>query len=137
MFGPSQPPYCFSLHWIKHNRFPLSSSLQQLAADPQSWTEVYAVLKGTSLFCYHRQEDVEANVEPAFTIAVNKVGEGSAEAARGERISVKVLFYFWRSVHPHTNCALFFPNTPRAIRTQPLKNCGFLDRCQFSSYINW
>uniref|UniRef100_A0A671Y0N6 Rhotekin a n=1 Tax=Sparus aurata TaxID=8175 RepID=A0A671Y0N6_SPAAU len=38
----------------------------------QSWAEVYAVLKGTSLFCYHRQEDVEANIEPAFTIAINK-----------------------------------------------------------------
>lgn len=46
--------------------------VKQLGADPQSWTEVFAVLKGTSLFCYHRQEDVEASVEPAFTIAVNK-----------------------------------------------------------------
>ncbi|XP_070819855.1 rhotekin isoform X3 [Chaetodon trifascialis] len=46
--------------------------VKQLGGDPQSWTEVYAVLKGTSLFCYHRQEDVEANVEPAFTIAINK-----------------------------------------------------------------
>lgn len=77
MFGPS--------HCTEHNSFSLCSSLQQLAADPQSWTEVYAVLKGTSLFCYHRQEDVGANVEPAFTIAVNKVSEGSTEAARGER----------------------------------------------------
>ncbi|CAB1321526.1 unnamed protein product, partial [Coregonus sp. 'balchen'] len=40
--------------------------------DPQSWTNVYGVLKGTNLFCYHRQEDMEANVEPAFTIAINK-----------------------------------------------------------------
>uniref|UniRef100_A0A8C4E7G5 Rhotekin a n=1 Tax=Dicentrarchus labrax TaxID=13489 RepID=A0A8C4E7G5_DICLA len=46
--------------------------VKQLGGDPQSSTEVYAVLKGTSLFCYHRQEDVEANVEPAFTIAINK-----------------------------------------------------------------
>ncbi|XP_038560380.1 rhotekin isoform X2 [Micropterus salmoides] len=44
----------------------------KLGGDPQGWTKVYAVLKGTSLFCYHRQEDVEANVEPAFTIAINK-----------------------------------------------------------------
>lgn len=56
----------------------LCSSAQQLGADPQSCSEVYAVLKGTSLFCYHRQEDVEASVEPAFTIAVNKVSEGNA-----------------------------------------------------------
>ncbi|XP_063754365.1 rhotekin isoform X3 [Eleginops maclovinus] len=46
--------------------------VKQLGGDPQSWTKVYGVLKGTSLFCYHRQEDVEANVEPAFTIAINK-----------------------------------------------------------------
>ncbi|XP_034094337.1 rhotekin isoform X4 [Gymnodraco acuticeps] len=44
----------------------------KLGGEPQSWTKVYGVLKGTSLFCYHRQEDVEANVEPAFTIAINK-----------------------------------------------------------------
>ncbi|XP_030594251.1 rhotekin isoform X3 [Archocentrus centrarchus] len=45
---------------------------QQCGGDPQSWTKVHAVLKGTSLFCYYRQEDVEANVEPAFTIGINK-----------------------------------------------------------------
>ncbi|TSN86101.1 Rhotekin [Bagarius yarrelli] len=27
---------------------------------------------GTNLFCYHRQEDVEANVEPLLTIGINK-----------------------------------------------------------------
>lgn len=37
---------------------------------------MHAALKGTSLFCYHRQEDVEANVEPALTIAINKVSDG-------------------------------------------------------------
>ncbi|KAG7489439.1 rhotekin isoform X2 [Solea senegalensis] len=46
--------------------------VKQCGADPQSWTKVHAALKGSSLFCYHRQEDVEANVEPAFTIAINK-----------------------------------------------------------------
>lgn len=59
---------------------------------------MFAVLKGTSLFCYHRQEDVEANVEPAFTIAVNKVSEGSVRGglrvAGGGRVGLKVLFYF-------------------------------------------
>ncbi|XP_005922682.1 rhotekin isoform X3 [Haplochromis burtoni] len=45
---------------------------QQCGGDPQSWTKVHAVLKGTNLFCYYRQEDVEANVEPAFTIGINK-----------------------------------------------------------------
>uniref|UniRef100_A0A1A8NQZ4 Rhotekin n=1 Tax=Nothobranchius rachovii TaxID=451742 RepID=A0A1A8NQZ4_9TELE len=46
--------------------------VKQCGGDPQSWTKVYAVLKGTSLFCYQQQEDVEANVEPAFTIGINK-----------------------------------------------------------------
>ncbi|CAI5650678.1 unnamed protein product [Oreochromis niloticus] len=46
--------------------------VKQCGGDPQSWTKVHAVLKGTSLFCYYRQEDVEANVEPAFTIGINK-----------------------------------------------------------------
>lgn len=50
------------------------STLQQLGADPQHWAEVYAILKGTSLSCYHRQQDVEASIEPAFTIAISKVG---------------------------------------------------------------
>uniref|UniRef100_A0A3P9C7W9 Rhotekin a n=1 Tax=Maylandia zebra TaxID=106582 RepID=A0A3P9C7W9_9CICH len=46
--------------------------VKQCGGDPQSWTKVHAVLKGTNLFCYYRQEDVEANVEPAFTIGINK-----------------------------------------------------------------
>ncbi|XP_029573732.1 rhotekin isoform X4 [Salmo trutta] len=44
----------------------------KFGGDPQSWTNVYGVLKGTNLFCYHQQEDVEANIEPAFTISINK-----------------------------------------------------------------
>uniref|UniRef100_W5MCW6 Rhotekin b n=1 Tax=Lepisosteus oculatus TaxID=7918 RepID=W5MCW6_LEPOC len=45
---------------------------QQLGGDHPSWTKIYGVLRGTNLSCYHRQEDVEAKVEPAFTIAINK-----------------------------------------------------------------
>ncbi|XP_053727173.1 rhotekin isoform X2 [Synchiropus splendidus] len=43
-----------------------------LGNDTHSWTKVFAALKGTSLSCYHQQADVEAGVEPAFTIAINK-----------------------------------------------------------------
>ncbi|XP_035248028.1 rhotekin-like isoform X2 [Anguilla anguilla] len=51
----------------------MSGSLKvKLGEDPQSWTNIYGVLRGTSLICYHRQEDKQAHVEPAFTIAVNK-----------------------------------------------------------------
>ncbi|XP_036443944.1 rhotekin 2b isoform X2 [Colossoma macropomum] len=45
--------------------------VQQPEDCPESWSEVYAVLKGTGLICYHRQEDVETE-EPAFTIPINK-----------------------------------------------------------------
>ncbi|XP_062874069.1 rhotekin isoform X3 [Trichomycterus rosablanca] len=44
----------------------------KLGGDPQGWTKVYGVLKGTNLFCYHGQEDMEANVEPLLTIGINK-----------------------------------------------------------------
>lgn len=37
---------------------------------------MHGVLKGTNLFCYQRQEDLESGVEPAFTIVINKVGTG-------------------------------------------------------------
>ncbi|CAL9708376.1 unnamed protein product [Knipowitschia caucasica] len=49
-----------------------SLKVKQLGGEPQNWTKVHAVLKGASLSCYHRLEDVEANVEPAFTIGINK-----------------------------------------------------------------
>ncbi|XP_041096321.1 rhotekin-like isoform X1 [Polyodon spathula] len=45
---------------------------KQQVGDHPNWTKIYAVLKGTNLFCYNRAEDVEAKVEPAFTIAINK-----------------------------------------------------------------
>ncbi|XP_076126494.1 rhotekin isoform X3 [Alosa pseudoharengus] len=40
--------------------------------DSQSYTNVYGVLKGTNLFCYHQQQDMDANVDPAITIGINK-----------------------------------------------------------------
>ncbi|KAL4623247.1 rhotekin isoform X7, partial [Arapaima gigas] len=59
-------PYCMTEQMM-------SSCLKvKLGGDHQSWTKIYGVLKGTNLFCYHQKEDVEAKVEPAFTIAVNK-----------------------------------------------------------------
>ncbi|XP_058883367.1 rhotekin-like isoform X2 [Acipenser ruthenus] len=45
---------------------------KQQVGDNPNWTKIYGVLKGTNLFCYNRAEDVEAKVEPAFTIAINK-----------------------------------------------------------------
>lgn len=111
-----------------HITGPFFSTSQQLGGDPQSWTEVYAVLKGTSLFCYHRQEDVEANVEPAFTIAVNKVSKGK-HRKMGDLCKT---FYFWRSIHPRRTYTLCFWKClwhfePRCSRI------GIVDCCQFSS----
>ncbi|XP_063051096.1 rhotekin isoform X2 [Engraulis encrasicolus] len=40
--------------------------------DSQSHANVYGVLKGTNLFCYHQQQDMDANVDPAITIGINK-----------------------------------------------------------------
>ncbi|XP_028660488.1 rhotekin isoform X2 [Erpetoichthys calabaricus] len=45
---------------------------KQITGEQQNWMKIYAVLRGTNLFCYHKKEDVEAKVEPAFTIAINK-----------------------------------------------------------------
>ncbi|MEQ2308184.1 hypothetical protein AMECASPLE_025647 [Ameca splendens] len=60
-------PHCMTQQmmggWLK---------VKQCGGDPQTWTKVYAILKATSLFCYQRQEDVEASVEPALTIGINK-----------------------------------------------------------------
>lgn len=95
---------CFFLFVMPHITGPFFSTSQQLGGDPQSWTEVYAVLKGTSLFCYHRQEDVEANVEPAFTIAVNKV----SKRKHGKMGNLCKTFYFWRSIHPYRTYILCF-----------------------------
>ncbi|XP_072518376.1 rhotekin 2b [Salminus brasiliensis] len=52
----------------------MSSSLkvQQPEDGPEGWSEVYGVLKGTELICYHRKEDVETSGEPAFSIPINK-----------------------------------------------------------------
>ncbi|XP_067262216.1 rhotekin isoform X1 [Chanodichthys erythropterus] len=44
----------------------------KLGGEPQGWTNVYGVLKGTNLFCYHQKEDMEASVEPVLTIGINK-----------------------------------------------------------------
>lgn len=79
-FAPTSPTMRFllaiscwlvSLFLLCYSFFLFPS--QQCGGDPQSWSKVFAVLKGTSLFCYHRQEDVETNIEPVFTIGINKV----------------------------------------------------------------
>lgn len=52
--------------------------LQQQVGEQQSWARLYCVLRGSNLLCYRQPQDAEAPVEPALTIAINKVrGAGS------------------------------------------------------------
>ncbi|XP_078390983.1 rhotekin isoform X2 [Cetorhinus maximus] len=47
-------------------------NLQQMVGERYNWTRMYCVLQGTSLLCYYSPEEVEAKVDAAFTIAINK-----------------------------------------------------------------
>uniref|UniRef100_A0A8C0J326 Rhotekin n=1 Tax=Chelonoidis abingdonii TaxID=106734 RepID=A0A8C0J326_CHEAB len=49
--------------------------LQQVG-EQQSWVRLFCVLRGSNLLCYRRPQDTEAPVEPALTIAINKVSGG-------------------------------------------------------------
>uniref|UniRef100_A0A8C9RY49 Rhotekin a n=1 Tax=Scleropages formosus TaxID=113540 RepID=A0A8C9RY49_SCLFO len=59
-------------HCMTEQMMSGSLKVKQHGGDRQNWTKIYGVLKGTNLFCYRREEDIEAKVEPVFTIAVNK-----------------------------------------------------------------
>ncbi|XP_066502486.1 rhotekin 2b isoform X2 [Hoplias malabaricus] len=50
----------------------MSSKLKIQRPGDQSWSEIYCVLKGTELTCYHSQEDEETSEKPAFIIPINK-----------------------------------------------------------------
>ncbi|KAG9354275.1 hypothetical protein JZ751_012399 [Albula glossodonta] len=63
-----------------------SLKVKQLGEDHQSWTTVHGVLRGTNLICFHRKEDEEAKVEPAFTIAINKTDWGGGDEQQETRI---------------------------------------------------
>lgn len=38
-----------------------------------SWRRLYCVLRGGKLFCYYSPEEIEAKLEPALTVSINKV----------------------------------------------------------------
>ncbi|XP_071380913.1 rhotekin-like [Centroberyx affinis] len=44
----------------------------KLGEDLNCWDNTYGVLRGTSLFCYQSQEDLESEEQPLFTIPINK-----------------------------------------------------------------
>uniref|UniRef100_A0A8B9QNB6 PH domain-containing protein n=1 Tax=Apteryx owenii TaxID=8824 RepID=A0A8B9QNB6_APTOW len=61
----------------------------QQAGEPQSWARLYCVLRGTNLFCYRRPQEAEAKVEPALTIAINKVGDGDGDG-EGDGVETRI-----------------------------------------------
>ncbi|NWR47056.1 RTKN2 protein, partial [Regulus satrapa] len=45
---------------------------QQIVGDLTSWRRLYCVLRGGKLLCYYSPEEIEAKVEPALTVSINK-----------------------------------------------------------------
>ncbi|XP_042315349.1 rhotekin-2 [Sceloporus undulatus] len=45
---------------------------QQVVGKLTSWRKLYCVLRGGKLFCYYTPEEIEAKVEPALTVSINK-----------------------------------------------------------------
>ncbi|XP_054839769.1 rhotekin-2 [Eublepharis macularius] len=45
---------------------------QQMIGKMTSWRRLYCVLRGGKLLCYYTPEEIEANMEPAVTVSVNK-----------------------------------------------------------------
>ncbi|CAM2117464.1 unnamed protein product [Caretta caretta] len=45
---------------------------QQMVRSLTNWRRLYCVLRGGKLFCYYTSEEIEAKVEPALTVTINK-----------------------------------------------------------------
>ncbi|NWU84309.1 RTKN2 protein, partial [Onychorhynchus coronatus] len=45
---------------------------QQTVGGLMSWRRLYCVLRGGKLFCYYSPEEIEAKLEPALTVSINK-----------------------------------------------------------------
>uniref|UniRef100_A0A8C0PS01 Rhotekin-2 n=2 Tax=Canis lupus familiaris TaxID=9615 RepID=A0A8C0PS01_CANLF len=45
---------------------------QQMAESLISWRRLYCVLRGGKLYCFYTPEEIEAKVEPALVVAINK-----------------------------------------------------------------
>ncbi|XP_071605211.1 rhotekin-2 isoform X1 [Heliangelus exortis] len=45
---------------------------QQMVGSLTSWRRLYCVLRGGKLFCYYSPEEIEAKLEPALTVFINK-----------------------------------------------------------------
>ncbi|XP_065495097.1 rhotekin-2 isoform X1 [Caloenas nicobarica] len=45
---------------------------QQMIGSLTSWRRLYCILRGGKLFCYYSPEEIEAKLEPALTVSINK-----------------------------------------------------------------
>ncbi|NWI50943.1 RTKN2 protein, partial [Calyptomena viridis] len=45
---------------------------QQMVGGLMSWRRLYCILRGGKLFCYYTPEEIEAKLEPALTVSINK-----------------------------------------------------------------
>ncbi|XP_051473075.1 rhotekin-2 [Apus apus] len=45
---------------------------QQTVGSLTSWRRLYCILRGGKLFCYYSPEEIEAKLEPALTVSINK-----------------------------------------------------------------
>uniref|UniRef100_A0A452TMP3 Rhotekin-2 n=1 Tax=Ursus maritimus TaxID=29073 RepID=A0A452TMP3_URSMA len=48
---------------------------QQMAESLISWRRLYCVLRGGKLYCFYTPEEIEAKVEPALVVSINKVNK--------------------------------------------------------------
>lgn len=48
---------------------------QEMAKGLISWRRLYCVLRGGKLYCFYTPEEIEAGVEPALLVSINKVNK--------------------------------------------------------------
>lgn len=48
---------------------------QQMVEKLISWRRLYCVLRGGKLYCFYTPEEIEAKVEPALVVSINKVNK--------------------------------------------------------------
>eukprot|EP00076_Gallus_gallus_P041775 XP_025007313.1 rhotekin-2 isoform X6 [Gallus gallus] len=67
---------------------------QQMIGNLTSWRRLYCVLRGGKLFCYYSPEEIEAEVEPALTVSINK---GKRDLLYDCSIPCSPLATFWEA----------------------------------------
>ena len=48
---------------------------QQMVGGLIHWRRLYCVLRGGKLYCFYTPEEIEAKVEPALIVSINKVNK--------------------------------------------------------------